>query len=66
MREDESRRGEILPGSLLGDPALLNALENPRIKTAPVTHGRCTASPCLFGKLPKHRRFLLINKLAGS
>lgn len=49
MCERESLSGEILPGSLLGDPALLNAPENPQIKTAPVTHGSRAASVPFWG-----------------
>lgn len=49
MCECESLSREILPGSLLDDPVLLNTPENPWIKTAPVTHGSEQA-PGLFGE----------------
>lgn len=49
MCECESLSREILPGSLLDDPAVLNTPENPRIKKSPVTHGSRVGSVPFWG-----------------
>lgn len=49
MCECESLGREILPGSLLDDPAVLNTPENPRIKKSPVTHGSRVGSVPFWG-----------------